>query len=284
MKLPFVLLLLANILVLCCALPATAQQRPLTAADFPKEIPKVDESLRGLKGKDLTERLLLTPYDGTALRLALGMTSPEFLKGTSAEKLIAELSALRAASMKQLLPEILTPIHHRSTSGLRTQIPGAMLNLQTQQFAQARMVHPLAFFTAVYAVVPRLSYGATMEERNEFPDNNYSLTGVNEYEYVVNGSTANVREEITYSIETRYIRWRHLKRETVEKNDDPKALGRYVVERGIMDSKSNEIKSVHPRRLRPTSTNRVTIETINEAKVERCPTADGITRARLSPL
>src|SRR5687768_12035508 len=95
-----VLSLLISIFAVSGVLPASAQQRPLTAADFPKGIPKADESLRGLKGKDLTEKLLLGPYDGTALRLALAKSRPALLNGKSVEELIAELSMLRTASMK----------------------------------------------------------------------------------------------------------------------------------------------------------------------------------------
>ena len=279
-NIPLVLSVLISIFVVSGVLPATAQQRPLTAADFPKGNPKADESLRGLKGKDLTENLLLRPYDGTALRLAFGKSSPEFLKGKSAEELIAELSMLRAESMKQVVPDILAPLNHRGTFGVKIQVPGAMLHQRRQEFTQARTVHPLAFLTAVYAEAQRQLYEAPFEGPREFADNDYSITGVNEYEYVTQGMTANVREEIITSYETRHIRYRHVKRETVEQNDDPNAVGRHVVEQGTIDSRSgsNTIKSVHPRRLRPTSSFRVTTETIIEAKVERCPTADGLTR------
>lgn len=133
----FVLRVFASLLVVSIDLPAAAQQRPLTAADFPKVAPKIDESLLKLKGKDLTERILLMPYDGTALRFALGKVSPEFLNGTSADDLIAELSTLQAESIKQILPDILTSLERRGRE------------LKTQRYFSAKPLPPSVSFMII---------------------------------------------------------------------------------------------------------------------------------------
>src|SRR5690349_13077514 len=93
--------------------PGATQARPLTAADFPKQAlptPGSAATVRGQAGTALAERVVLTSDDGLTLRLALSLASPDFTKGARVDDLIATLTALRAESMKPLMPALLAPI------------------------------------------------------------------------------------------------------------------------------------------------------------------------------
>ena len=284
-----------------------AQPRPLTTADLPRVSPQLPAdvaALRGTKGKPLVERLVLAPDAGATLRLALGMTSPEFMKGAKTEELIAALSALRADSMKQLLPEVLGPLEVRgaqdvalaaaqrdgyafaaSTTMAVGQSRAAGIMPAALRVESARWPWPTRMLVAAHgdAVVRTVhAPNASSAAGRLWPAEQQTYMAVNEYEIVVGGMTANVREEITFLFETRHVGFRHVKRETVEQNGDPAAVGRYVVEQGTIEPATgvSSVKTSHARRLRPTSTHRVTTETIREAKVERCPDAAGVTRGQ----
>ena len=256
---------------------AYSQTTPLKAADISKIYPEIDGSLKKLKGKDLTEKLLLAPYDGSALLLALSKTSPGFMAGTTADELIVALSNLRVNSFNQLLPEILGPLNHPGNRNIRIQTPLGMLQWPYQEQPLA-VGSTFVYSTAIMAYTLPFRTGLTKALYGQLADVGLVTGGVNEYEWVAEGKTANVREEIMFAIETRFIKFRSIKRETVEHNNDPTAAGRYIVERGYIgpDAGNSNVTMMNPRRLQPTNTHRVTVETIQEAKVERCPDENGI--------
>jgi len=264
-------------IILCVsgALTSTAQQRTLTAADLPKTIPQFDKSLQGVKGKALTEMIWFQPYDWSNLLLALNSTHPDFLKGVTAKELIWELSNIRAASFEELLPVILPALIERTVEPRRHISED--LGSYKLQFGQGRGMTALVFSGIFQAHVPLLFYQIASTEDKTGSENIIS-GGFNEYEYVFNGLTANVREEIKFSVDKKYVTIHHLKREIVEQNGDPTALGRHVVERGFYGSASekNSLQPRHPRKLKVVSTHRATTETIRQVTVERCPDGNGL--------
>jgi hypothetical protein len=284
-------LVVAGTLVLALATqvaPGAAQQRPLTAADVPRVSPSAAAgavALSGLNGKALVERLLMEPDAGATLRLAIGMTSPEFQKAANIETLVAALSALRADSMKQLLPALLAPIEARDAQRIAQQAFGDLPPMARSITIRRHLSGAEGMMAALDGEpltwpLPASSFATThlVAAARAWPSEKQTFTGVNEYEIVAKGMTANVREEITMIFEGQQVGLRQVKRETIEQNGDPAAVGSYVVERGTFEPASgvNTVKASHARRLRPTSTHRVTTETVREAKADRCPDAAGL--------
>ena len=283
------------------AFSAAGQQRPLTAADLGELKPQAVVPPGGLSqstGSARTESLVLAPYDDTALRLALAVTGADFLKGTNAERLIGDAAAVRAEAMRQLLPEIQKardaeaareadaawlmaprPLQEASLAAGRSKgrlftAPHVTLAPVRAEIA-GRLMPAVASSAALRTGRPAAVHGTAPRQ---WPPAGHTSTAVAEYEVVADGMTANVREELSLIFETRQVGFRHVKRETVERNDDPAALGRYVVESGMIDARGSTVKALRPRRLKPTSTHRVTTETVREARVDRCPDAAGLTR------
>lgn len=257
------------------------QSRPLTAGDFPKQgplTPAAAATLRGVTGAALAERVVLASDEGATLRLALSLASPDFATGVKVEDLIATLTALRADSMKRLMPALLAPIEARDAN--RGQARG--IGPAAGQMAAAFRSEPASWPWPAASLLPDHVVTDSSPAEIEWPTETGSSTVVNEYEMVVNGMTANVRDEVTMLSEGRHVGIRHVKRETVEQNGDPTAVGRYIVEQGTIEGGKfrSTATSPHARRLRPTSTHRMTTEVVREAKVERCPDAGGLTRGQ----
>lgn len=261
------------------AFSAAAQQRPLTVEDVRRNAPKVVVPSRvPQEGTPATraESLVLAPYDDTALRLALELTGAEFLKGVDTERLVRDIAAQRAETMRELLPQIRKAL----------EVEEAKEGDGAARFAMAPRVTGFAS-----ALMPAVASDVALPMRrsamfdatapNQWPDRKQTSTIVGEYEVVVDGMTANVRDELTLIFEERQVGWRHVKRETVEQNGDPSAVGRYMVESGTIDADgTSTVKAGKPRRLKPTSTHRATTETISEARVDRCPDAAGLARGQ----
>ena len=292
--LPFTIITLS----LPAAFSAAGQQRPLTAADLrptPAPVVPPTSGLRQGTSSERTESLLLAPYDDTALRLVFDLTGAEFLKGVDTARLIREAAAQRAEAMRELLPDIRRSLEADKADAAALMAPGRMDPASGTARSSRRSV-PSPRITVVRSgssapvLMPAATSGPTPSlrravikapVRRQWPNPGQTSTIVAEYEIVVNGITTNIREEVSLIFETRQVGFRHVQRETIERNDDPAAVGRYTVESGTIDADgTSTVKAAKARRLKPTSTHRMTTESIREARVDRCPDPAGLTRGQ----